>query len=181
MKHKNTSLQKPREAKTPSIVLENPKYARNVAGILRASSCFGSKQIAFTGNRVLEELETLSRFPREQRMKGYNDVDLFHSDRPFDFFTNVTPVCVELVQNSESLTSFKHPKNAVYIFGPEDGSVSQVFRSHCHRFISIPSKHCLNLSASVYIVLYDRVVKEGWSHVNKVLNEERGVLEDTMG
>jgi len=45
----------------------------------------------------------------------------------------------------------------------EDGSISQVYLQHCHRFIIIPSHHCLNLAAAVYLVLYDRIVKQGVS------------------
>jgi tRNA C32,U32 (ribose-2'-O)-methylase TrmJ len=71
-----------------------------------------------------------------------------------------------------------HPENAVYVFGPEDGSIPPVFRRHCHRFVSIPSKHCLNLAAAVYIVLYDRNQKEYLSTGVKIkLDEQRGFVD----
>lgn len=31
--------------------------------------------------------------------------------------------------------------------------------TRCHRFVVIPSRSCLNLAASVNVVLYDRMVK----------------------
>jgi tRNA(Leu) C34 or U34 (ribose-2'-O)-methylase TrmL len=70
---------------------------------------------------------------------------------------------------------FQHPDNAVYVFGPEDGSIPQVLRRHCHRFVKIPAKHCTNLAAAVYIVLYDRAYKHYLATGEKMeLDELRG-------
>jgi hypothetical protein len=33
----------------------------------------------------------------------------------------VTPVAVELRPDAESLVTFEHPEEALYVFGPEDG------------------------------------------------------------
>lgn len=145
------------EGVTPAIILSNPKYSANVGAAVRAASCFGAKQVWWTGNRF--NLEEGDRLPREERMKGYKDVELRQFDRPFEHFPNAVPVAIELLPNSENLIDFIHPENAVYVFGPEDGSIAPVVRRFCHRFVSIPSKHCLNLAAAVYIVLYDRAIK----------------------
>jgi tRNA(Leu) C34 or U34 (ribose-2'-O)-methylase TrmL len=148
---------------TPAIVMSNPKYPHNVGAAVRAASCFGSKLLIFTGDRVSLEPSGIKgyRLPREERMKGYKDVTLLNDQYPFNRFSgNVTPVAVELRQNAESLPYFQHPKNAIYVFGPEDGSIPQIMLKHCHRFIIIPSKHCVNLAAAIYIVLYDRIMKE---------------------
>lgn len=149
---------------TPSVILHNPKYAHNVGATVRAASCFGAKAVIFTGDRILHELRDKRKYklPREERMKGYKDVKIYNDDDyPFNRFENVTPVAVEVRDNSEPLPVFVHPENALYLFGPEDGEIPQVMLQHCHRFIIIPSKHCLNLSAAVYLVLYDRLVKQG--------------------
>lgn len=146
---------------TPSIILCNPKYPHNVGAAVRAASCFGVKNILFTGSRVSLEAKKGYRLPREERMKGYKDVTLLNDEYPFNRFSNVIPVAVEVRPNSEPLPLFKHPENAVYVFGPEDGSIPQVYLQHCHRFIVIPSKHCLNLAAAVYLILYDRISKLG--------------------
>lgn len=95
-------------------------------------------------------------------MKGYKDVEL----RNFDYFfeqyikiKNCVPVAIELRENSENLAHFEHPDNALYVFGPEDGSLGRRELQYCHRFIVIPTRHCVNLSAAVYLVLYDRALK----------------------
>lgn len=105
------------------------------------------------------ELKGAKRLPREERMKGYRDVELRQFDYFLDQFEGAVPVAVELRPNAESLVKFEHPEKALYIFGPEDGSIPQSILKECHRFVVIPTRHCVNLAAAVYIVLYDRQVK----------------------
>ena len=162
---------------TPSVVLVNPKFPHNVAAAIRAASCFGIEQVWFTGDRVGEMLEGKKRLPREERMKGYGEVELIQFDYPLDAFPKGTvPVAVELLEHSELLPLFQHPEGAVYVFGPEDGGLGKVWRKQCHRFVTIPSRHCMNLAASVYTVLYSRAVQmymEGRAEL-PALAEERG-------
>ena len=146
----------------PSVVLCNPKYSHNLGAAVRACSNFNAKAVLFTGERMYDDMKGYKRVPREERMKGYNDIVIYNDDYPLDRFEKgVTPVAIERRQNSENLVDFIHPENAVYVFGPEDGSVHKSLLSLCHRFVVIPSNYCLNLSAAVNVVLYDRIMKEG--------------------
>ena len=149
----------------PSIILIDPKYPHNVGMTVRLASCYGFKQVWYTGDRVQLELEAKKRLPREERMKGYKDVEILNYDRPFEQFYGLshvgTPVAVEVRDNSERLDDFEHPPNGVYVFGPEDGSISQSILAQCHRFLIIPTRHCLNLATAVATVLYDRAKKLG--------------------
>lgn len=172
------------EAVTPAIVMTDPRYPHNVGAAVRACSCFGAKQVWLTGKRVAEKVWASKRLPREERMKGFQDVDLILEDRPFDYFRDVTPVAVELLPGSENLYAFEHPENAVYVFGPEDGSIPKSVRSLCHRRIFIPTRHCTNLGAAVYLVLNDRKQKrvaaglEPLQTIEESLNESRGWAVD---
>lgn len=143
-----------------AILLADPKYPHNVGGAVRAASCFGATEVLFTGQRLKAQLETLSRLPREERMKGYREVTWRHSERPFDEMPTHTPVCVEVDSTAEKLPFFEHPENPLYCFGPEDGSVPTMFRHHCHRFVTIPARHCTNLASAIYVVLYDKLMKD---------------------
>jgi tRNA(Leu) C34 or U34 (ribose-2'-O)-methylase TrmL len=145
---------------TPAVVLVNPKYPHNVGAVIRACSCFGAVQVWMTGDRVPTVGYEGYRLPREERMKGYQDVELFNNEYPLDAFPKgSTPIAVEVNDNSENLVDFVHPENGVYVFGPEDGSIPKGIRVCCHRFLYIPSFHCLNLAAAVYVILYDRMAK----------------------
>ncbi len=97
----------------PSIALVNPKYPHNVAAVVRAASCFGFKQVWFSGNRVsLVGDKKKYRLPREERMRGYKKVEVRQHDYFFDQFKRgVTPVAIELRPGSESLPNFEHPDN----------------------------------------------------------------------
>jgi len=148
----------------PAIVMHNPKYPHNVGAAVRAASCFGAKVVIFSGDRLGVLDNPKVRIPREERMKGYRDVTILNDTYPFNRFPKeFTPIAVEVRQNSEMLPEFIHPEYPVYVFGPEDGSLPQVMLSLCHRFLRIPSKHCLNLGNAVNIVLYDRAVKNAVS------------------
>lgn len=164
------------EGIVPAIILTNPKFSANVGAAVRAASCFGAKQVWWTGDRVKLPGKG-ERLPREERMKGYKDVELRQFDRPFEHFPDAIPVAIELLAGSECLTDFEHPENAVYVFGPEDGNIGNS-RRHCHRFVKIPTKHCTNLAAAVYIVLYDRMLKHYQKTGEKPeLNEQRGFVD----
>lgn len=169
---------------TPAIAMIDPRYRHNVGAAVRAASCFGVKQVWWTGNRV--SLETpgangkKARLGREERMKGYKEVELYNFDYFFDQFDrNVTPVAVELSPNAENLMLFEHPENPLYVFGPEDGNLGSVHRRFCHRHVVIPTRHCTNLGAAIYLMLYDRMFKrcrdglEPFLPITEILAEDR--------
>lgn len=169
----------PPVGKTPAVVLVEPKFPRNVGAVVRAASCYGVEQVFYTGDRVSLDPEAGERLPREERMKGYDEVELIQFDKPLNAFPEgVTPVAVEVRDNSEQLHLFPHPENPVYVFGPEDGGLDKSITPLCHRFVIIPSRHCVNLSAAVYIVLYDRAVKRAMAGIEPMpaLREHRGFI-----
>lgn len=157
-----------------SVVLINPRFPHNVAATIRACSCFGVSQLWWTGSRV--DPSQYDRLPREERMKGYSEVKWEHEERPFNLIGDAVPICVEIWYGSISLPHFNHPTNACYVFGPEDGSIPKVIRKLCHRFIHIPSRHCLNLAMAVNVVLYDRDTKlHPMASINPATYEKRGI------
>jgi tRNA(Leu) C34 or U34 (ribose-2'-O)-methylase TrmL len=146
--------------KSPSVILVDPRFARNVGVAVRAASAYGLPQVWFTGKRVGYDIEGIGRLPREERLKGYRTVEILHSDRPFDRFpAGTVPIAVEVKEGVGHLFDFVHPENAVYVFGPEDGSIPSVLLRHCHQHVIIPTRHCLNLSVAMGTVLYDRQCK----------------------
>jgi tRNA(Leu) C34 or U34 (ribose-2'-O)-methylase TrmL len=144
----------------PAIALIDPKYPHNVGMVVRLASCYGLRQVWFTGDRVSLNPTRGERLPREERMKGYKDVEMIHYEHVFDQFpASTVPVAVEVRAGSEQLLSFEHPENALYVFGPEDGSIPPALVPRCHRFLVIPTRHCLNLATAVATVLWDRQYK----------------------
>jgi len=170
------------DGQPPAVALVNPKYPHNVGAAVRAASCYGVRQVWFTGDRVRIDGDRREvRLPREERMRGYAEVEIRHGDYFFDAFGDAVPVAVELRPAAERLITFEHPENALYVFGPEDGSLSRVTLARCHRFVVIPTRHCTNLSAAVYTVLYDRHAKRVMAGLERPYEPGYGFDEpDTM-
>jgi tRNA(Leu) C34 or U34 (ribose-2'-O)-methylase TrmL len=161
--------------KLPAVVMVNPKYTHNLAAAIRGCSCFGVETLIYTGNRMV--INDKERLPREERMKGYQAVKWERNDFPLLVNSAAVPVCVEVREESEPLTTFKHPVNAIYVFGPEDGGVPKSFRIHCYRFVHIPAHHCLNLAAAINVVLAHRMMQLGPRlPLSEILHESRGEI-----
>src|SRR5271166_6133658 len=81
----------------PAVILIDPKYPHNVGAALRSCSCFGLKQLWWTGTRVKIDPVKGERLPREERMKGYKEVALLPCEQPLDYFADLpaVPVAVE--------------------------------------------------------------------------------------
>jgi tRNA(Leu) C34 or U34 (ribose-2'-O)-methylase TrmL len=156
----------PKSMTTPSIILTSPKFTSNLLLTVKLASCYGINQVWFTGNRLEYSKRMLNQ-------NGNREVDIINYDRPFDFMpANAVPVAVEVRENSEVLHQFEHPENAVYVFGQEDGSIPKQILHLCHRFVVIPSRHCLNLATATATILWDREYK-------KYLNGGQSVTEFT--
>src|SRR5262245_20384781 len=99
----------PPHGETPAIALIEPKYPRNVWMFVPLASCSGLRQVWFTGDRVSLNPARGERLPREERMKGYKDVEIIHYEHLFDQFpAGTVPVAVEVRANSELLHTFEH-------------------------------------------------------------------------
>lgn len=187
-----------------AIILANPKYARNVSSVVRLASGYGFEQVWYTGDRVSltdpsKNLDAKcgkngkkglnkARLPREERMKGYQKVQIIQNDKPFDLFPKgVVPVAIELTKGAQMLHQFEHPENVVYVFGPEDGSVPPQYMAHCHHRVFIPVQHCLNLATACASVLWDRKLKrlqQGLDpdlSMDEILSDDRAALKYSFG
>lgn len=78
---------------------------------------------------------------------------------PYD----AVPIAVDLVDGAESLVDFRHPLRAFYVFGPEDGTLGHSILEWCAKRIMVPTVSCMNLAATVNVVLYDRLAKQRMS------------------
>ena len=141
-----------------AIGLSNPKTPSNVGSVLRAGVCLGADEIFYTG----------VRYDRAQRFN--TNTTSSELTTPLTHVTSITEaaklanpdvktVCVELVENATPLPDFIHPPQALYIFGPEDYNLSQDTIDESDYVVFIPVQQCLNLSATVNILLYDRMIK----------------------
>lgn len=135
--------------------LHLPKYDVNVASTLRAAGVYGAAFVAFSGRRYKRH--------GADTMKHYRHLPLFRAEDlrsfvPFD----CVPVAVDLVPRAAPLPGYEHPQRAFYVFGPEDGTLGHAVLDWCRDVVYVPTRRCMNLAATVNVVLYDRAVKLGF-------------------
>lgn len=70
-------------------------------------------------------------------------------------------VGVEFIDDSVDLPSFRHPRQAAYVLGPERGRLSDETLARCRFTVKIPTKFCINLATAGAIVMYDRLINLG--------------------
>ena len=137
------------------IGLFNPKTPENVGSVLRAAGCYNAHSIFYTGKRY----DLAKQFCTDTHNKHFDipliAVENLQSIVPLD----CVPVAVELVEGAKSLVDYKHPPRAFYIFGPEDNSLKKPITDFCRDTIYVPTNGCMNLAATVNVILYDRLAK----------------------
>lgn len=142
-----------------SIGLINPKSPYNVSSIMRTAGNFSVASVFYTGKRYPRALMRNPDLPDMHRRVGQSiplsEVSSISDCMPQD----MTMVCVEFVENATALPLFQHPENALYVFGPEDGSMTQEIVDKADKVVYIPTVKSMNLAASVNVVLYDRMMK----------------------
>jgi tRNA(Leu) C34 or U34 (ribose-2'-O)-methylase TrmL len=148
-----------------TIGLVNPKGPSNVGTVMRAAGCFSADKVLYTGTRYARAAQYETKTNTDTH-KAKNSIPLIQVENIVSQkTTSMEVVCVELCIGAVSLTEFAHPKDALYIFGPEDGSISQSIVDQADHVVYIPTKDCLNLAATVNVVLYDRLAKS--ADINK--------------
>ncbi|MBT3991076.1 MAG: RNA methyltransferase [Rhodospirillaceae bacterium] len=130
----------------------------NVGSLFRSAHAFGA-DFMFTVN---------ANYSR--RSGGQTDTSDAPAHVPFYSFPTINDmvlpegcelVGIELIEDAVDLPSFRHPRQAAYILGPERGSLSPEMIEKCAYTIKIPTKFCINVGLAGAIVMYDRVKSLG--------------------
>lgn len=139
------------------IGLTNPKSPENVGMVLRAAGCYEAQEIFYNGERF----DRARKFWTDTKSAGHKIPLTGVNDLLAAAPSDAIRVAVELVEGAIPLMDFVHPQNAYYIFGPEDGSLKKEQLEQCAHVVYIPTVGCMNLAATVNVVLYDRMAKSG--------------------
>lgn len=139
------------------ILLDHPKNSFNIGAVIRSVGAFSGNFIAASEKRFQDKgcwatLDTEAAHLRLPVFLGVNDLMPFIPEKH-------VPVAIELSNDATSLYDFEHPAQAVYMFGPEDGSLDKRYVDACKHKIYVPTHHSLNLAQTVNIVCYDRAMK----------------------
>lgn len=144
------------------IGLDNPKDSVNVGSALRAAGCYGAAFVAASGRRF-------GSGPTDT-MKMYRHIPLLRPDDVMSLLPyDCVPVAVDLIEGAIPLHEYAHPERAFYIFGAEDATLGGRILSKCRDVVYVPTNGCMNLAATVNVVLYDREAKRMFA--NKLKKE----------
>jgi len=135
-----------------AIGLDNPKTPANIGSAMRACHCYGAAMLAISGRRFHKA--------GTDTMKSWRHIPVIETDDirlviPY----GCVPVAVDLVDGATDLATYVHPERAFYIFGAEDATLDDRVLSWCRDVIYVPTNGCMNLAATVNVVLYDRQSK----------------------
>lgn len=130
----------------------------NVGAIMRTAHAFGASFV-FTIGAVYPKREggrtDTSDAPEHLPLHEYDSPEAFALPRGCEL------VGIELIEGAADLPSFRHPRQAAYVLGPERGSLSPELVARCDHVVKIPTRFCVNVGVAAAIVMYDRVTTLG--------------------
>lgn len=130
----------------------------NVGAIMRTAHAFEASFV-FTIGAVYSKRaggrSDTSDAPEHLPLHEYSGLDDFTLPRGCEL------VGVELTDDAVDLPSFRHPRQAAYVLGPERGSLSPELAERCAHVVKIPTRFCVNVGVAAAIVMYDRTLTLG--------------------
>lgn len=122
---------------------------------MRAAHVYDATMVVTTGGRYRRQATDTT--------SAWKHIPVISAGHIFDHVPrDCQRVAIEITPDAIPLPGFVHPERAFYIFGPEDGSLPASVINECQHVVQIPTKFCMNLAATVNVVLYDRMQKQ-WS------------------
>ncbi len=136
-----------------AIGAERISKALNLGNLMRSAHGFGAS-FTFTVGATYQALEA-----RADTSKGALHLPHYNWASPAELVlpAGCRLVGVELLDEAIELPSFRHPRCAAYVLGPERGSLSEGLIARCDYVVRIPTSFCVNLAMAGAIVMYDRV------------------------
>jgi tRNA(Leu) C34 or U34 (ribose-2'-O)-methylase TrmL len=148
------------------IGLTNPKNPINVGSVMRAAGNYGVEQVFFTGTRYAKAAKYQGKINNTDTQNVSGKIPLTKTEHFNDLAntlenipSSTKVICVDLIEGAIPLPHFEHPEHAIYIFGPEDSTVPQDIIDNADAVVYVPTVGCMNLAASVNVLLYDRLAK----------------------
>lgn len=136
------------------IALDNPKSPDNFGGVMRAAHVYGAALVVVAGRRF-KDMNCNTNVLRSERHIPVVEVEDVFAALPYD----CVPVAVDLIEGATPLPLYAHPRSAFYVFGAEDQTLGARIIDRCRDKIVVPTTFCMNLAATVNVVLYDRMAK----------------------
>lgn len=141
-----------------AIGVQGLSKAQNAGTLFRTAHAFGASFVFTVGESYDRKKLNQSDTSNALRNLPYYRFD---GARDFRLPDGCTLVGIELVEDAVALPSFRHPRQAAYILGPERNSLDPEIVGLCDHVVQIPMKFCVNVGIAGAIVMYDRLISLG--------------------
>ena len=130
----------------------------NVGNLVRTAHAFGASFVFLIDPQVsMREVGIGDTSKTARSMPLYTFESIDHMVLP----RGCRLVGIEFLQDAVDLPSFHHPRQALYLLGPELASLPDDVLGRCDHVLRIPTRFCVNVATAGAIVLYDRVLSQG--------------------
>ena len=147
-----------------AIGCNNTKSPENMGSILRAAGCYKAAMVAFSGPRPARL--KLNKWITDPQ-KNYRHIPtLWPNDLHEIIPCDCVPIAVDLTDDAISIIDYKHPERAFYIFGAEDMTLGSETTSWCRETIYIPTNRCMNLAATVKLMVFIQSTSDRRSNIS---------------
>ncbi len=131
------------------------KTEHNIGTLWRSAYILGASYI-FT-------IEKKYKKQSSDVLRTWSRIPLFHH-KTFEEFMNHIPydcrlVAIEIDDTAEDLSTFQHPKRAIYLLGSENNGLPKSVLDKCHYIVRLKGNSSLNVGVTGSIVLHDRCSK----------------------
>ncbi len=130
-----------------SLAIVGGKYRENLGHIMRLALNYGASGIYLVGCKYTRQAADTLNTARTIPVVECDEIPEIVGTRR---------VYLELSPDATPLPHYEHPKQALYVIGPEDGSCDVAHGADC---VEVETVACMNQSQSVAVLLYDRMAK----------------------
>lgn len=150
---------------------------RNVGALFRTANAFGASFVfaiaptyAEKPDAAAEEAALTQSLALDKRQRRAVDTSNTDDSLPYYVFDRIEDwaapagcalIGVELTADAVELPSFRHPRRAAYLLGPERGDLPPSILARCDHVVKIPTRFCVNLGVAGAVVIYDRMISLG--------------------
>lgn len=141
-----------------AIGVQGLSKAQNAGTLFRTAHAFGASFV-FT---VAESYDK-KKLNQTDTSNALRNLPYYQFDGVKDFRLpqDCKLVGIELIDEAVALPSFRHPRQAAYILGPERNSLDPEIVALCDHVVQIPMNFCVNVGIAGALVMYDRLVSLG--------------------
>jgi tRNA G18 (ribose-2'-O)-methylase SpoU len=140
------------------IGVEGISKQMNIGSVFRTAHAFGASFVFTIGAVYAPDqggLADTSDTPRNLPLYEFDSVEALRLPTGCDL------IGIELMDEAVELPSFRHPRCAAYVLGPERGALSPELVARCAHVVKIPTKFSINLALAGALVMYDRLISSG--------------------